>query len=163
MPAETKKWDAFLSHAFEDQETFVRPLAQALARLGADVWYSEWSLKLGDSLSRSIDDGLINSRFGIVVLSPHFLRKAWPERELRGLVAKEIAGQGEIIPIWHDVDHTDVLKFSPALVDQLAVRTSSASAADVALQILARIKERTLVSVRGMLVSFSKVLVFWRK
>jgi hypothetical protein len=140
MATNPKKWDAFLSHAFEDQTAFVRPLAEALAKLGADVWFSEWSLKLGDSLSRSIDNGLINSRFGIVVLSPHFFRKAWPERELRGLVAKEISGQGGIIPVWHGVDHGDVVQFSPALADQMAVRTAGASAVEVALQILSRIR-----------------------
>lgn len=72
-------WDAFISHASEDKPEFVRPLADALAKYGLAVWYDELSLSIGDSLSRSIDKGLENSNFGIVVLSPAFFSKNWPE------------------------------------------------------------------------------------
>lgn len=81
-------WDVFVSHASEDKSAFVRPLAQSLKRLGFDVWYDEFSLSPGMSLSRSIDDGLARCRFGIVVISQSFIRKPWPEREIRGLVAR---------------------------------------------------------------------------
>jgi hypothetical protein len=86
------QWDAFISHAWEDKESFVRPLAHALTALGAAVWYDEFSLKLGDSLSASIDRGLASSRYGIVVLSKAFIAKRWPQRELQGLVAREMEG-----------------------------------------------------------------------
>ena len=42
------EWDAFISHATEDKDRFVRPLAHALTALGAKVWYDEFSLKLGE-------------------------------------------------------------------------------------------------------------------
>ena len=80
-------WDAFVSYAWEDKETFVRPLVQALGRLGVSLWYDEVSLKLGDSLSGSIDRGIAKSRYGIVVVSPAFLEKNWPEAELRALIS----------------------------------------------------------------------------
>ena len=73
MSNKTKKWDVFISHASEDKDTFVRPLAHALNNLGVKVWYDEFSLRLGDSLSRSIDKGLAESAFGVVVISPHFI------------------------------------------------------------------------------------------
>lgn len=79
-----KEWDVFISHASEDQETFVRPLAEALTQLGVRVWYSEFSLKLGDSLSRSIDKGLAGSTFGLVVISEFFINKKWPETRTKG-------------------------------------------------------------------------------
>src|ERR1700730_13203073 len=34
-----KEWDVFISHASEDKESFVRPLARALERTGLRVWY----------------------------------------------------------------------------------------------------------------------------
>lgn len=71
----TKKWDIFISHASEDKETFVKPLAEALKSLGMRVWYDDFTLSIGDSLSRSIDTGLINSSYGVVVLSPCFFSK----------------------------------------------------------------------------------------
>lgn len=57
-------WDAFISHASEDKDTLVAPLASMLKELGAKVWYDEFELKVGDSLSKSIDKGLVNSRYG---------------------------------------------------------------------------------------------------
>ncbi len=66
-------YDAFVCHASEDKDAFVRPLAERLREQRIEVWYDEFSLKVGDSLRRSIDLGLSQSRFGIVVLSPIFL------------------------------------------------------------------------------------------
>jgi hypothetical protein len=78
------KWDAFISHAADDKDAFVRPLAVGLQSLGAGIWYDEFSLRLGDSLSKSIDQGLAQSRFGIVVLSRAFIGKAWPDTSSAG-------------------------------------------------------------------------------
>ncbi len=115
--------DLFISHASEDKEEVARPLALALIDHGLDVWYDEFSLTLGDSLSESIDRGLANSRYGAVVLSQSFINKPWPKRELRGLVSKEIASGKAILPVWHRVKYSDVVAFSPMLADVLAVST----------------------------------------
>jgi hypothetical protein len=115
------EWDVFVSHASEDQDDFVRPLAQALESKGLKVWYAESALTIGDSLSRSIDKGLAGSRFGIVVISRHFLAKEWPRRELDGLVARETGERTKIIlPVWHNITAAEVLQRSPMLADRLA-------------------------------------------
>jgi TIR domain len=100
------KTDLFICHASDDKEAFVRPLAVGLRSLGVSVWYDEFSLQPGDSLSRSIDKGIAGSKNAVVVISSAFVAKAWPEHELRGLVAREIAGEVRIIPIWHGVTHS---------------------------------------------------------
>lgn len=140
MTDQTKKWDVFISHASEDQESFVRPLARSLQRLGVRVWYAEFSLRVGASLSRSIDKGLAESRFGIVVVSAAFIRKRWPQYELAGLVSREIAEGRVILPLWHGVTRDDLLSFSPPLADKLAIKTAGARAEDVALQILREVR-----------------------
>ncbi|MBK7976321.1 MAG: toll/interleukin-1 receptor domain-containing protein [Deltaproteobacteria bacterium] len=56
---------------------------------------------MGDSIRRRIDHGLVRSRFGIVVLSHAFFAKKWPQLELDGLAALEVAGRQRILPIWH--------------------------------------------------------------
>ena len=117
-------WDLFICHASEDKSEIARPLAEALSRKGLSVWYDEFTLTLGDSLSRKIDEGLANSRFGVVILSPSFFKKEWPRRELDGLRAKEISYGKMILPIWHEVDRDYVLRYSPMLADKLAVSTS---------------------------------------
>ncbi len=58
-----KDWDAFICHASEDKEDFVRPLALKLQESGLKVWYDDFTLKIGDSLRRSIEKGLSSSRF----------------------------------------------------------------------------------------------------
>ena len=68
-------FDAFICHASEDKEDFVRPLADALSQFHLHIWYDEFSLSVGDGLRRAIDHGLAKSRFGIVVLSPNFFKK----------------------------------------------------------------------------------------
>ena len=126
------KWDVFISHASEDKEAFVKPLAQLLSDLEVKVWYDEFTLKLGDSLSRSIDKGLANSRFGVVVISRAFVKKRWPEYELRGLVTLAMAGKRKrIIPIWHDISRKEVMSFSPPLADVVAADTSKHSIIEI--------------------------------
>ena len=65
----------FLSHASEDKASVAKPLADLLQDKGVEVWYDNFTLKLGDSLSKSINQGLANSRYGIVILSPNFFLK----------------------------------------------------------------------------------------
>ena len=117
-------WDVFVSHAWEDKESIARPLANELKKVGLTVWYDEFSLALGDSLRRSIDNGLKESRYGIVILSPAFFSKKWPQKELDGLVARETENQKIILPVWHNVKYEDVVKYSPTLADKLAVSTT---------------------------------------
>ena len=81
-----QEYDLFLSHASEDKESIARPLYAALTAAGVSVWFDEAVLELGDSLRRKIEEGLAKCRYGVVILSPRFLNKHWPRRELDGLV-----------------------------------------------------------------------------
>jgi len=131
----TRQFDLFISHASEDKDEFVRPLADVLQALGVDVWYDEFQLKVGDSLRRSIDKGLANSRFGVVVLSSAFFAKNWPQYELDGLVAREMNGAKVILPIWHRVTKDEVMKFSPTLADRVALNSSIKSIQEIAVEL----------------------------
>lgn len=114
-------WDVFVSHASEDKQDFVCPLAEELQTRGLRVWYDDFTLTVGDSLRRSIDRGLARSGYGIVVLSPSFFAKDWPQRELDGLVAREVEGRKVILPVWHKIDVAGVRLYSPMLADRVAV------------------------------------------
>lgn len=72
---ERKEYDFFISHATEDKESFVRPLAELLTNDGYKIWYDEFQLKVGDSLRKKIDEGLKLFKYGIAVLSRDFFRK----------------------------------------------------------------------------------------
>lgn len=117
-------WDVFICHASEDKDEIARPLANALAAKGLSVWYDEFSLRVGDSLRQSIDHGLLRSKFGVVILSPHFFEKHWPQQELNGLATRELGGRKVILPVWHKVGFEEVRQYSPTLADRLAVSTN---------------------------------------
>lgn len=118
-------FDVFVSHASEDKDDIVRSLAERLRDAHIEVWYDEFSLSVGNSLRRSIDKGLAQSRWGVVVLSPAFFAKQWSQWELDGLVARQNSAEDDLIlPVWHNVSRDDVLAFSPPLADRFAVLTS---------------------------------------
>jgi hypothetical protein len=117
------RWDVFISHASEDKDEIARPLADALSAKGFRVWYDDFALKVGDSLRESIDHGLTNSRYGIVILSPNFFEKDWPRKELNGLATREVGQKKVILPIWHGVGFEDVLQYSAPLADRKAATT----------------------------------------
>ena len=128
-------YDAFIVHASEDKVGLVRPLAKTFSRMGYRVWYDEFELRAGDSLRQSIDRGLVNSRYGIVVLSAAFFSKNWPQYELNGLTAREMKGHKVILPVWHKITKDDMLKFSPTLADKVAVTTKGRSIKKIATEL----------------------------
>ncbi len=128
-------YDVFVSHATEDKEEVASPLANALVEAGLRVWYDEFELRIGDSLRRKIDYGLARSRFGIVVLSPSFFAKKWPQYELDGLVTMELTGEQTILPLWHRLSKDDVIRQSPSLADKIARSTSEFTIEQIADEI----------------------------
>jgi formylglycine-generating enzyme required for sulfatase activity len=124
MTAEINQADIFISHAHEDKDV-ARPLAEALRQKGLTVWYDEYVLRLGDSLRQVIERGLASARFGVVILSPSFFAKEWPQRELNGLFARETLTRSKVLlPVWHRITPNEVAAHSPILADRLSVSTA---------------------------------------
>jgi hypothetical protein len=134
-------WDVFISHASEDTHDVVAPLARILEGRGLSVWFDKAVLTLGDSLREKIDEGLAGSRFGVVVLSGYFFAKNWPRKELDGLFAKEAGGAKVILPVWHELGHAEIRRYSPLLADRLAVSTKD-GLDSVAEEILRAVRRR---------------------
>jgi TIR domain-containing protein len=136
-----EEYDLFISHAWEDKDAIARDLYNALVERGLKVWFDEATLELGDSLRRKIDDGIARCGFGVVILSPHFLRKNWTQIELNGLVARETAsGEKAILPIWHELDAETLRHYSYTLADRVAARSEEGVPAlvDQILRVLKR-------------------------
>jgi TIR domain-containing protein len=131
----THSYDVFISHASEDKSAVVTPLANALRQRGLSVWFDNFELKIGDSLRRKIDTGISRSRFGIVVLSPAFFAKGWPQYELDGLVTMAISGKQVLLPLWHGVSKDEVVSQSPSLADKVALRTADYTIDEIAEEI----------------------------
>ena len=105
------------------------------------VWYDEFTLRVGDSLRRSIDKGLGQSRYGVVILSHNFFRKEWPQKELDGLIAREIDGKKVILPIWHNITKEEVLKHSPTLAGLYAANSGKETIPQIVSKLIEAMEE----------------------
>jgi hypothetical protein len=133
-----RAFDVFISHASEDKDAVVRPLASALRDRGLHVWYDEFELTIGSNLRRNIDRGLAASRFGVVVLSKAFFGKDWANYELDGLVTRELSGEQQLIlPVWHGVSRDEVVAYSAPLATKLARSTDAVPLDEIADEIAA--------------------------
>lgn len=128
-------WDVFISHASEDKQAVARPLHDALTQRGVTAWLDESQMRIGQSLRRSIDEGIRSSRFGVVILSEAFLGKGWTNHELDGLVTRTVAGEQTLLPIWHDLTAQRVREYSPSLADKVALSTDEYDMREIADQI----------------------------
>ena len=121
--SESEKPLAFISHDSRDKDELVRDLAQQLIKMHCPVWYDEYSLKVGDSLRRSIEEGMKNASKCILILSPNFLRnEGWGQAEFDSVFTREILEKKNVIlPVWHEVGVNDVYNYSPRLADKVGL------------------------------------------
>jgi len=95
---------ASINHASEGKPEFVEPLFDKLSEKGLHIWYDDNELRAGESIRRSIEDGLQINAYGISVLSKIYFEKNWAQEDLDILVDQQTtAGKTIIIPIWYDI------------------------------------------------------------
>lgn len=122
MDRRHKRWDVFISYASEDRQAVVAPLVDCLTRAGIRIWVDYERLRVGDSLRAAIDAGLTQASFGVVILSRNYLKKCWPLQELNAFISLE-DDKRVILPVWHDLDKSDVTQTSPIMADRVAANT----------------------------------------
>jgi len=88
----------FLSYASEDRED-VRRLALDLRRAGINVWLDEWEIKVGESISRKIEDGIARCDYLAIWLTERSVNSGWVDREWRAMFVNEIRGDASILPL----------------------------------------------------------------
>ena len=132
-----EEYDVFVSHAYEDKESFVDEFVEALRNQGLKVWYDTDRLKWGDSMREKIDRGLAKSKYGVVILSPNYIdeHKYWTKAELNGLFQVETVNGKTILPIWHDLTKKQVVEYSPIIADRKAMTTASMTAEEIAAEL----------------------------
>ncbi len=111
--------DVFICHAGEDKAAVVEPLIGALDAARISYWHDRAEIRWGDSLTGKVNEGLRVSRYVIVVLSPAFMGKHWPERELNAALNMEAAtGEVKVLPLLVG-EVNAMLKQFPLLNDKL--------------------------------------------
>jgi hypothetical protein len=138
-PSLDREWDVFISYSGADKGTAAE-LAAELEALDVRAWFAKTELTIGTGLRRSIDYGLAHSRFGAVLMSHSFFEREWPQRELDGLVALQVGGRQQVLPIWHGLTHDDMLRYSPTLADTIAAHTSDSTIKEIAAEIARAIR-----------------------
>ncbi len=137
-----KKYHAFIAHASEDEKEVVNPLYVALREKGLKVWYDKFVLDIGDNIVHKVQQGLLESWYGIVVLSHHFFNKGFPRAELDALLNIEMEmsiDKSIILPIWHRIDKSEVDAKSVFLGGKWAYKTSEKSIEQIASGIYTKI------------------------
>lgn len=118
-----KEYDIFISYASEDSE-YVDKLEETFTNAGFSVWRDKENIGWGQSIRQSIDNGLVKSKFGLVVLSSKYIEKYWTSYELDGILNKESStGRQMILPLWHNITKDELDKKSPSISNRLALDT----------------------------------------
>jgi len=140
MKKRTPHYDLFLSYAKEDSD-FARDLAKLLKAKNIAVWYDHGKLRIGDSFLRQIEDGLENSDFFLLLLSPDYFKKPWTEFE-RG-VALVRGGKKRILPVYlRHYKPNELQKIAPSIVDTTGIEADKHSMDEIATMISNLIKNR---------------------
>lgn len=126
--------DVFLCHAWDDRQGSAKELHDLLEARGVRVWFSEKDLGLGVPMMRAIDKGLVNSRVGIVLVTPAMLRRLPAEgiadKELSALLRRE-----RLVPVAHGTTYEELEQVSLLLASRAGLSTAEESMADVASKI----------------------------
>ena len=115
------KFEVFISHAVEDKCAIANELNLRLKEMGIKAWYSGDELTIGDSIMSSVNQAIKTVQYGVVILSPLYLRKRWTMLELQALMAREHMSIKRIFPIWHGVGYEEVLEYLPIMADRYAI------------------------------------------
>lgn len=67
---ELPEYDVFISHAWEDKESFADEFVEELRNLGVKVWYDTSEIRWGDSMRQKIDEGLKNQSLELLFYLP---------------------------------------------------------------------------------------------
>jgi hypothetical protein len=126
--------DVFLCHAWDDRQGSAKELNDLLEARGVRVWFSEKDLGLGVPMMRAIDKGLVNSRVGIVLVTPSMLQRLKAEgvadKELSALLRRE-----RLVPVTHGTTYEELEKVSLLLASRAGLSTAEETMADVATKI----------------------------
>jgi len=89
----------FLSHTSIDKP-FVEKLANDLKRVGISVWFDKWEIKVRESITYKIEEGIKANEYLAIVLSPEAVSSEWVKIELTSALIKQIQEKRvRILPI----------------------------------------------------------------
>ena len=131
----TDSYDVFISHASEDKEAVARPLANKLREMGLLVFFDESEIEVGAQLMKSLDSGIHKSKYGVILLSPDFIRKKWTKYELDELLQLSNSTAKKLFPLWYNVNEAQLQAWSAPIANHVALPIDGKNIDDVALKL----------------------------
>lgn len=86
----------FLAHSSKDK-TFCRTLADDLVKSGVTVWFDEYEIRVGDSITQKISDAIGENDYLGIVLSPDAVESEWVKKELSAGLIRELDKKAVVI------------------------------------------------------------------
>jgi len=96
-------------------------MVEAFTQSGISCWYDEAEIRWGDSIVQKINEGLASSKYVVVVFSPAFVQKNWPQRELNAALNQEAStGEVKVLPllVGSEGEKQKILRQFPLLNDK---------------------------------------------
>ncbi|WP_246483590.1 toll/interleukin-1 receptor domain-containing protein [Paenacidovorax monticola] len=131
--------DCFLCHAWLDRQGAAKELDDALKAAGVKTWFSELDLGLGVPMMRTIDRGLANSRIGLVLVTPSFI-KGLPNQGVADKELSALLAGNRLVPIVHETTYDELRNVSPLLASRTGLDTKEDTMAEVATKIAELVK-----------------------
>lgn len=131
--------DCFLCHAWTDRQGAAKDLDDALKAAGVKTWFSELDLGLGVPMMRTIDRGLANSRIGLVLVTPNFI-KGLPNQGVADKELSALLAGNRLVPIVHETTYDELRNVSPLLASRTGLDTKEDTMAQVADKIAELVK-----------------------
>ena len=86
----------FISHSSHDK-SFVDRLVADLQNNDIPVWYDKLDLRVGDSVTGGINEGLSDSKYFLIVLSRSSVVSRWVTEELNAALMEQVARGGTFV------------------------------------------------------------------
>jgi uncharacterized protein YjbI with pentapeptide repeats len=128
-------FDIFISHASEDKAAIARPLSEKLQEMGLLVWLDENEIEIGEELLASLNNGMTQSRFGLMIISKAFIEKKWTQFEVKQLLKMSKQTGKRLFFIWHGVNEEQVSAWSPELAKRVALASDRYSLDQLGLRL----------------------------
>jgi hypothetical protein len=81
----------------------------------SNIWYDKNEVEEGHSIIRKINEGLSNSKIGIIVLTPNFIGKHFTNWELECLLWLMIYNKIRLIPLMKNINREQIVEKYPLM------------------------------------------------
>lgn len=86
----------FLSHSSKDKP-LAKNIAEKIMNAGIEVWFDEWQILVGDSITQKIQKGLESANYVAVLLTKHSAKSGWVEKEWQSKIGEEAKNRNVVI------------------------------------------------------------------